>query len=686
MTILLLEGCQATPLASYLKALGLLRLVAEQRDPQARGRWTTTGFELDSVLDEDGLVQFLVEEYAPTPIVAPWNGGSGFYPNDNQSGIGAIEASSDARFAAFREVIAACRRAVAAAGLGASPKDEQKAAFLAQLRADLPEVALAWMDAAVVLGDGRPEFPPLLGTGGNDGRLDFTNNQMQRLVALLSPEGRTRAAPLARAALLARPSVDLERAAIGQFAPAAAGGANAGPGFDRESLVNPWDYVLLLEGALLFAAAATRREEVGRPGTMSFPFCVRAAAAGYGTAASTDPGSSRDEMWLPLWDRFASPVELQRLFGEGRAKVKGRAARSGVDFARAVASLGVDRGIAAFQRIGFQERNGLAYFAIPLGVWPVQRRRNVDLLDPLDAWLGRVRRAADGKHAPASLVRAASRLDDAVLDLCRRDDATTAASVLIALGELEAVATRSPKAREAIVKPVPPLDPRWLVAIDDGSAELRLAAALAATGIRRHLAAVDPRRPWEWAVDVVEQVWGDCDLVRNLGEVLRRREHVQRDAVMDAPPVPAALTDVAAFIRHELDDARLEQLLRGVCLLDQRVPWPSLAAPEERDLPPAAYALLHCARTAIATDTGRRLHTPGLLARALSGDLWAATRLAERRLRGGGWPLRCGAQHDLPDEARRIGAALSLPLSRRDEAQLRALITRPRSEETTTHA
>lgn len=34
-----LDGCAPTPLAHYLKALGVLRLVAEQLDPQARGWW-----------------------------------------------------------------------------------------------------------------------------------------------------------------------------------------------------------------------------------------------------------------------------------------------------------------------------------------------------------------------------------------------------------------------------------------------------------------------------------------------------------------------------------------------------------------------------------------------------------------------------------------------------------------------
>ena len=39
----LLPGCQPEPLSSYLKSLGVLRLVALQLDPEARGFWTPNG-------------------------------------------------------------------------------------------------------------------------------------------------------------------------------------------------------------------------------------------------------------------------------------------------------------------------------------------------------------------------------------------------------------------------------------------------------------------------------------------------------------------------------------------------------------------------------------------------------------------------------------------------------------------
>ena len=53
-----LDGCSPVPLASYLKALGVFRLVAEQADPQARGFWRDERFVLRTFLAQDELVRF----------------------------------------------------------------------------------------------------------------------------------------------------------------------------------------------------------------------------------------------------------------------------------------------------------------------------------------------------------------------------------------------------------------------------------------------------------------------------------------------------------------------------------------------------------------------------------------------------------------------------------------------------
>ena len=65
MTEIALGGCTPEPLMSYLKALGVFRLVAEQADPDARLSWTGGVAHLDSQLDRDGLAEFFLEGIGP---------------------------------------------------------------------------------------------------------------------------------------------------------------------------------------------------------------------------------------------------------------------------------------------------------------------------------------------------------------------------------------------------------------------------------------------------------------------------------------------------------------------------------------------------------------------------------------------------------------------------------------------
>ena len=67
-----LTGCAPIPLAHYLKALGVLRLVSEGPDPHAEGWWAGDVFHLRTSLPEAELCRFFLEEYRPTPIVGPW--------------------------------------------------------------------------------------------------------------------------------------------------------------------------------------------------------------------------------------------------------------------------------------------------------------------------------------------------------------------------------------------------------------------------------------------------------------------------------------------------------------------------------------------------------------------------------------------------------------------------------------
>ena len=382
-----LRGCAPEPLMAYLKALGIFRLVAEQKDKDARTYWQNDEFVLRSTLDRNAMVEFFLNEYQPTPIVSPWNGGSGFHPKDNSKALDTILALESPRFQLWNEVISTGKEILAQQG------PSKKEWVLAQCRTRFPDEALDWLDATYVLTSDGSKFPPLLGTGGNDGRLEFSNNFMQNIVLALNLEARRNGPTIIRnqlvAAVFNEGSPELLKRSNGFYNPGSVGGANSSVGFDGDALTNPWDYVLMFEGALLFAGATARRLSPQSSSKAVFPFTVDNSAAGYGTSADSEYGASaRAEFWAPLWDQPVNLYELDHLVSEGRAQLGRRQVSNGTNFARAVAGLGTERGVAQFQRYGFLARNGLAYLATPLGRFHVRRdhdtARQANVLFDLD--------------------------------------------------------------------------------------------------------------------------------------------------------------------------------------------------------------------------------------------------------------------------------------------------------------
>ncbi len=678
-----LAGCMPTPLARYLKALGILRLVAEQKDGSATGHWQGDRFLLGTCMATDELEHFFLEEYRPTPIIAPWNGGSGFYPRDNKAGVDGLAGSSTSRLGPYREVIAIGQRLVG--GREKSPKNEEKHLLLSRLRATLPDSALAWLDAAVLLAGDRTEYPPLLGTGGNDGRLDFTNNFMQRIIEVMSPaDGRPTALAAAwlRGSLAGSATAGLLGRAIGQFAPGQAGGPNGTTGFEAGSLLNPWDFILMLEGGLLFAGSATRRLESHGNAAPSFPFTVRATGSGSGGAGPADEAASRAEIWLPLWQQPASLPELRILFAEGRITVGRRPAADGLDVARAVGSLGVDRGIALFQRYGFFRRSGKAYLATPLGRFRVSRRPESSLVDQLDrgGWLDILRRFARRDNAPAVARHLVRRLEDEIFALTGGGGRPVVQNLVILLGRIQRILAAGAAFRET-VPPMPLLGPEWVSAADDGSLEFRIACALAGLEeMRAYVLPIGAEQGMDraaWRKGSVRAVWSSGNPVLSLARILERR-------LLDASRDPAALSpfagrpvarldEVLAFLAGETDDMRLAALFNG--LVNIRLP-PSLVRRSRGGIvqPPAAFRVLLPLYTA-TEDLHRagllpesaHMVLPGTITRLLMSanrhQAGRAVAMAWRRLAMAGMRLPPGASPEpLNIDYIRLAAALLLPL------------------------
>ncbi|PWC35886.1 type I-U CRISPR-associated protein Csx17 [Azospirillum sp. TSO35-2] len=662
-----LAGCAPTPLAGYLKALGILRLVAEQADGDARGWWQDETFHLRTRLSRDELLAFFLNDYRPSPVVAPWNGGSGFFAGDNRDGFTPLLDSPADRFAGLRAAMAGCERALAEAGLEERPQGDAKTAFVLQLRGRLPDEALSWIDAALALSRDDLLFPPLLGTGGNDGRLDFTNNFMRRLASARTPRGlfdaetgaaRPDAAEVLPAALFGDAASGLSDAAIGQFAPGAAGGPNSTAGFEGASNLNPWDFVLMIEGTLMFAGALTRRNESARQSGASFPFTVRTTGAGWGGIGVEDEGDARAEFWAPLWSRPTTAAEIGRFLAEGRAVLNGRTARDGLEFARAAAALGASRGIAAFQRYGFVMRAGKAYLATPLGRHPVGvvPPKTVDLIAELERghWLERVRLRLRGGKTGARARVLARRLDDALFALAVPDAGPNEVqAALVALGAVARYLAVAPEARESLTAP-PALSGRWLRLADDGSPEVQVAAALASLGhapaatpnaapdaapallpMAAHFAPLDLTRPLTgdplWYDDKrhkpgtrngrLEAVWNDGDLPRNLVTVLERRliDRTAREAGVADPlcaAVGAPLPAVLAFLDGgaSFNDARCAALLAGLVWVR-----PGHRGLSRTAVAPAAMPLAYAALKPLFTPADR-LHRERIIKDRIIGD------------------------------------------------------------------
>lgn len=628
---LTLHGCSPTPLASYLKALGVLRLLSsgannvsgEPADSQVRGWWAGDRFHLGTALRRDDVLRFFLDDYAPSPVIAPWNGGSGFYLKDNKDGIGPLASETVAkRFRPFSLAIRASKETLRLLGISVQRQGEKKAQLVATLRARLPDAALPWLDAALVLSGKRLRFPQLLGTGGNDGRLDFTNNLMRRLVSEARPAGIFNAVSgvpspsckgLLENALFDTPIHDLVGVKVGQFSPGGAGGPNATTGYKGASTVNPWDYVFMLEGAATFACAATRRHQRNAMARASFPFTVAASGAGWGGVAANDESEARAEFWAPLWTRPARFCEIEALFGEGRAVTNGQTASDGLGFARAVATLGVSRGFSEFQRFGFFKRAGKNHYAAAIGRRRSESSPGAELMADLDSggWLRQVRQFGRDSNQPAALRNVVKDLEDSLFDLLAPDCPRQAIhATLGAIGRLGVWLSTSPKGRET-VNPPPLLSRAWLLRADDGSPEFRIASALAGLGIATagpegdsnsaerqskdqpappmaaHFAPLTSgpsdgfegktflrgqwlrrQRRWTSADRPPTVVWSHTGLIANMVAVLDRRLVEASIRGLGDKPLSSAsfvrLSDVAPFLTGEFDDGRCAALLAGM--------------------------------------------------------------------------------------------------------------------------
>lgn len=697
-----LKGCSPVPLAFFLKALGILRLVSEQADTKARGWWQDEHFCLLTVLNREELECFFSERYQPTPVFNPWGGRSGYYTDPSEKtariALGVIESSRTDRLAEFRAAIALLRSVIEHLG-GKKPKSsEEKSKMISQIRNRLRGSGANWLDTVIVdLGDST-SMPAIMGTGGNEGSGSYTAAFLAAVVECIVRQEWNHAV----ASSLWGDDSSYPHSWDGSFRcpnPNSPNKLEIKQPFRQflpEGEGSPWDLLFAFEGAVVIQSGVARKSSTSRNRFLSSSFYFEPMGVGAGSSSEYDefvlkngrknPG--RGEQWFPLWSKPSSFAEIQTLFREGRCTIGKRVAGNPIDAARAINRLGTTRGIASFLRYGYLQRNNLAtHFAVPLGRIRAAERSEVRLIDGLSDWMARVHRQARKKSAPSRLKHAHKRMADVVLTAMTQDPTPYRwQAVLRTAVGIEAIQATGTAIDAG---PIPLLNPEWIRLVDDGTAEFRLAISLGsgAAGYSRDGHAIDPIRhhwlPLESGARrfrvLDKRLVGDPRVVmfgrnpiadyvaiveRRLIEAAQKGH--RRLPLVAAKGCGARLSDLAAFLSGTLDIKKILDLARAFMAIRwniwSREHYPLISGSEDK--PEEAWLALRlaCLAWPLASDKNIPAEA-GIVRRLLAGNSAGATSLALSRLRSAGIrpPLQAGVTDGRTTQ--RWAAALVFPIS-----------------------
>lgn len=710
LPVLALPGLSPDSLGNYLASLGLLRVLS-RKWPSTRIAWRDEVLQVvggPSTLDEllDGLVR-----------------------------VAATQAKVDT---SKREWTQYDKAWSAAQKKGTKAKSGEPLA-LWQAEAQEPHLELF---AAHAVPHARVSFNPLLGSGGNAGRRDFSAGWKQAVDALAAaPEagkgrgkkkaagsGDAASAPDARrselsAFLLGQPLTWLlEKLAAGSWFSEATKLYNSGQSPAREGQISPWAMVLACEGLALLVGGASRRLGARTRAVGAFPFVTQPVAP----EAAGEAGRILGEIWTPIWARPMTLAETKTLFSRGRAELRGRGAVTPAAFATAIRKRGVDAGVSEFRRFTLGRTTSAntfeprleAHFSLDndSDVTGTATSRVLECVAALIEQRGFPRDRKVGQRWRFEGLRGP--IEAALLDVAAEPNHAEAAVAM-----LDAITTaldridRNRGFREGKVR-WEPLRLEWLPSLfgdEQPGAEARLALSLVSAFPVAHPFATyrfgvewkygpthahythAERPPGRW-------VWGPGELARVLAAVLSRRL-LDRDSNGDnAPPgrapLPATTAQVSQWLAGDVDESLFSAWLSRLALFDWRqVPQKLRTLFHGEVRPPrvdGALALLGLMQPLVdqrrldirslspndllTEETGARTTEAArsLVTLIRSGNLDAATRLAGSRYAMAGARL---ASFDVPLGAHdpdRLVAALLFTISDRDRTVLFERWLRPR--------
>ncbi|WP_158230977.1 type I-G CRISPR-associated protein Cas8g1/Csx17 [Rhodopirellula bahusiensis] len=722
-----LTGCRPTPLAHYLKALGILRLVSEQADPSARGWWKNDVFHLATTLRRHELETFFNNKYAPTPMTAAWLPRSGYSKGSNHKKtrqfLEPLIESTCSRFESFRMVASLMEDISHTDGFSIDdPASLRNMACILKARANGPRAFQEWCDTSIVFATEKQSYPAILGTGGSEGSGSYMANFYVALNATIIEklEGVENSLWQHTSPSLNSPlSLYLNRSNF-----------NAGHFDSQIKQQCPWTYILAVEGTLLFKANATRRlsPELSSPvsgtnASMAAPFAVGNSCVGYGSSSQRDSktkqsgslAGGRGEQWFPIWNQPATLDELKAFFAKGRMTVGRERAKYATDAARAISRAGIEKGVEAFERYGYLQRNGDNHIAVPLGRFAVRSPKNQNLLDEAAPWIDRLRRITTDKNAPTSLLRAFRKCEDAIFRCVRNPIGNSFLHLLIAMAEAEDQLISSPKfAAEKNAWPIPWLTGPWMEEIEQSeqSHEFRLARSLARqttpyskgtqqTPIREHWVPLSGSyfaKGESGLTNGPQQCATGMDLSRATIEVMKRRLLMMHNSqlanvplVLDREADACSLADIKAFVERRVDQKKILSTARALMALQFRSTHDknSGSQPESNSL--AGLATYGLCRLAFSNrpifvpqqdDVDVKV-SPTVFVRLANGDSPRAADLAIRLLSNAGLRPKVQLAVTSPTVSKRIAASMIFGLSRSSMTRIAMELTAPQMDPST---
>jgi len=618
--LLKLHGCTPEPLGNYLKGLGVFRLIAEQADPQARAWWKDGVLNLLTTLSKEKVADFFLNGigenktpiYCPTPIFAPWGGRPGFYKDGNEKAKSRLkvirELNPPGRFSASQESIKQIEAILKQRGWTDVPKKKRekiKTDIIASMRNQWNDSAVNWFDASISLEEDAC-FGFLYGTGGNEGSADITNNFWELIEETLGlPTPRPDSDELLVASIFGAPRASSTSRTAGQHFPLAAGSSNCGQDFEGSASTNPWDFILMMEGAVLFAGATTKRLSQYGKGKSAFPFMINHLAT-EGQASSIKDEAKQDakvircraEFWMPLCSEPTSLTEIASMLTEGRLQRRsGEQTEHTLHAMEAIRTLGTARGIDTFHRVGLFERRGKGYYlASSLGYHSTSGSSDIfaSQLAEIERFRQQVyRKLREGPGMPERILNARKHFHHAIA-LLLESDAIVAYTTDPLLETLVGIAgiefeLSLHKDRTKLLSPCPALSSKWLP--KNNNSECRLARAIAGIShwgetsdsgrtvpvvqsLRSNLLPLAQRgKAWVWDDTTRSNVWSRAaPLETNLAAVLRRRMIDSRRGKGEGLPLwssfSARFSDILALLQGAIDETRLTDLIFGFSLID----------------------------------------------------------------------------------------------------------------------